>query len=155
MEYSFSQQHEYTAFLDCRTSYGIVEYGLRLRIQQMQANNFRSLVWFVVIDNENNQTESIHIFSPNKISDENQLINFVNNFCLNRNLTLIEEGTPIIHSRFPPRILRNQSRLPLGEFDCLTCNQACLLQGIWLESSSLPDEFQFCSDHCRRNHDQN
>jgi len=117
----------------------------------MQTNGSRSLVWFVVSDNENNQTESIHIFSPNRINDENELKSFVNNFCSNRNLTLIEGGIPIINSEFPPRILRGQSRLPLGEFDCLTCNQACLLQGIWLENSPLPDEFQFCSDHCRRN----
>jgi hypothetical protein len=119
----------------------------------MQTNNSRSLVWFVATDNENNQPESIHVFSPNRIIDENQLRNFVNNFCSDRNLTLIER-LPITQSEFPPRVLRNQSRLPLGEFDCLACNQSCLLQGIWLENSPLPDKFQFCSDHCRRSHNQ-
>lgn len=121
----------------------------------MQTNAPRTLVWFVISDNESNQTESIHIISPNRLKDKTQVRRFVNDFCSNRNLTLVEERTKIIDSDFPPRILRNQSRLPLGEFDCLTCKQACLLQGMWFENSPLPNEFQFCSDHCRRTHTKN
>lgn len=119
----------------------------------MQPNNYRSLVWFVVTDNDNKQTETIHIFFP-KVNDEIQLKNLINDFCLNRNL-IFDDRLPILHSEFPPRVLRNQSRLPAGEFDCIACNQSCLLQGIWFENSPTPNEFKFCSDHCRRNHNQN
>lgn len=115
----------------------------------MVNDDSRTLVWFVVLDNETQKYESIHIFSSKIINTDTELRDFINNFCSNRNLTLLDK-IPITRTIWQPRILRSQSRLPPGEFDCLSCNQECLLQGIWFENSPLPDEFQFCSSHCRR-----
>lgn len=103
----------------------------------------RTLATFVARDRTSGQIEVVQVFIPFLPSQTEQLNQYVANFCVERNLEIFLN---VGFTGWVARILRVNDRLPPGEFDCVVCGQACLQNGIDLET--LQTEERFCSNFC-------
>ena len=111
--------------------------------------NARTLATLVARAKATGHDEVVQIFIPFLPTQTEQIQQYIDTFCLGKNLGIIFQ--PDV-TGWPERILRRDNRLPPGEFDCQVCGQACLQNGIDINDPIQIQE-RFCSNFCRVSHD--
>jgi len=112
--------------------------------------NARTLATLVASDNTTGQVEIVQIFIPFLPTQTEQIHQYIDAFCLDKNLGIV--FLPDV-TGWPERILRQNNRLPPGEFDCQVCGQACLQNGIDI-NDPLQIQERFCSNFCLVSHEE-
>jgi hypothetical protein len=98
----------------------------------------RALALLIAKDNNTGEEETILLIAPFSVVQTNDLNAFVVNFCIEKNIRLIE----------PPEFIKWVPIKTHSEFQCKVCNQACLQKIIDLKKLVLSEEF--CSNFCAR-----